>query len=83
MYDLEWTETAWRDIDQLSDYLIDQEEDFQAAEDMVKQILQAPERLTVMPWSGTPGRVPGTRELLVRKTRYSLVYSVLIPRCLS
>ena len=49
MYDPEWTETAWRDVDQLPDYLIDQEEDFQAAEDMVKHILQAPVRSNEYP----------------------------------
>jgi len=76
MYNIEWADPAWEDIDELADYLIDQEEDFQLVEESVKRILQAPERLSVMPWSGKPGRVPDTRELLVQKTRYSLVYSV-------
>ena len=76
MYNIEWTDPAWEDIDELSDYLVAHEEDFQLAEEIVKRILEAPERLSVMPWSGKPGRVPGTRELLVQKTRYSLVYSV-------
>ena len=76
MYNIEWTDPAWEDIDELSDYLIGQEEDFQLAEEIVKRILEAPERLSVMPWSGKPGRIPDTRELLVHNTRYSLVYSV-------
>jgi len=76
MYNIEWTDPAWEDIDELADYLIGQEESFQLAEEIVKRILQAPERLSVMPWSGKPGRVPDTRELIVQKTRYSLVYSV-------
>jgi len=76
MYNIEWTDPAWADIDELADYLIGQEESFQLVEKIVKRILQAPEHLSVMPWSGKPGRVQGTRELLVQKTRYSLVYSV-------
>ena len=76
MYNIEWTEPAWEDIDELADYLMRQEESFQLAEELVRRILEAPERLAVMPWSGKPGRVPDTRELLVQKTRYSLVYAV-------
>ena len=76
MYNIEWTDPAWADIDELADYLVAQEEDFRLAEEIVQRILQATEQLTDMPWSGKPGRVPDTRELLVPKTRYSLVYSV-------
>ena len=76
MYNIEWADPAWEDIDELVGYLIGQEEDVQLVEEIVKRILQAPEHLSVMPWSGKPGRVPDTRELLVQKTRYSLVYAV-------
>lgn len=75
-YMIEWTEPAWDDLDEISDYLIEQEEDLQIAGDMVARILQAPEQLSSLPWSGKPGRVPETRELRVQKTRYALVYAV-------
>ena len=75
-YDIEWTEPAWDDLDEIADYLIEQEEDFQVADDMVARILQAPDHLSSLPWSGKPGRVPETRELCVQKTRYALVYAV-------
>ncbi|MDL2207927.1 type II toxin-antitoxin system RelE/ParE family toxin [Desulfovibrio sp. OttesenSCG-928-M16] len=75
-YNIEWTAPAWDDVDEISNYLIEQEDDFQVADDMVARILQAPEHLSSLPWSGKPGRLPDTRELRVQKTRYSLVYAV-------
>lgn len=75
-YNIGWTDPAWDDLNELSDYLVEQEEDFQVADDMVARILQAPEQLASLPWSGKPGRVPETRELRVQKTRYALVYAV-------
>ena len=75
MYSIEWTDPAWEDLDEITDYLTEQE-DFQLADEMVNHILKAPEHLSSMPWSGKPGRVPETRELLVQNTRYALVYSV-------
>ena len=75
-YGIEWTDPAWDDLNEISDYLIAQEEDFQIADDMVVRILQAPEQLSSLPWSGKPGRVPDTRELRVQKTRYAFVYAV-------
>ena len=75
-YDIEWTEPAWDDLDEIADYLIEQEEDFHVADDTVARILRASEQLSSLPWSGKPGRVPETRELRVQKTRYALVYAV-------
>ena len=75
-YTIEWTDPAWDDLDEMSTCLIEQEEDFQIAGEMVARILQASEQLTALPWSGKPGRVPETRELRVQQTRYALVYAV-------
>lgn len=74
-HNIEWTDPAWDDLNEISDYLIEQEEDFQVADEMVARILQVPEQLSSLPWSGKPGRVPETRELRVQKTRYALVYT--------
>ena len=41
-YDIEWTDPAWDDLNEISDCLIAQEEYFQIADDMVARILQAP-----------------------------------------
>ena len=75
-YNIEWTDPAWDDLDEISTYLIEQEENFQVAGDMLARILQAPEQLSLLPWSGKPGRIAETRELRVQKTRYALVYAV-------
>lgn len=75
-YDIKWTAPAWDDLEAISDYLVDHEEDVQLAGEVVARILQTPEQLSFMPWSGRPGRVPETRELRVQKTRYALVYAV-------
>ena len=75
-YHIEWTEPAFADLDEISDYLAEQEEDFHAANDMRARRRQAPVQLSALPWSGKPGRVPKTRELQVQKTRYALVYAV-------
>ncbi len=41
-----------------------------------EQIEAAAGRLAQFPQSGRPGRVPGTRELVIRRTRYVAAYTV-------
>lgn len=76
MFKIEWSEPATGDIDELADYLIAREGDFAIAERVIQRILKAPEHLAALPWAGKPGRLPETREWQVKKTRYSLIYSV-------
>jgi toxin ParE1/3/4 len=47
-----------------------------AARLVVERVLKAVSRLANQPALGRPGRVPGTRELIVPKTRYVLPYRV-------
>ncbi len=47
-----------------------------AAQDISARILAAAERLLRYPDSGRPGRIPGTRELVVPQTPYILPYRV-------
>jgi addiction module RelE/StbE family toxin len=47
-----------------------------AATRVVKSILAAVERLAEYPAMGHPGRVPGTRELIVSRTPYIIPYRV-------
>ena len=51
-------------------------DDPQAARQVVNQVLDAVAVLALQPGSGRPGRVPGTRELVVGKTRYLAPYRV-------
>jgi toxin ParE1/3/4 len=61
---------------------LDAEANFVAAEDpaaarvLVQRVLNAVSQLHEQPGLGRPGRVPGTRELVVLKTRYIVPYRV-------
>ena len=61
---------------------LDEEAAFIAAEDpaaaslVVRRIMAAVAELTDRPGIGRPGRVPGTRELVVARTRYVIPYRV-------
>jgi toxin ParE1/3/4 len=48
----------------------------EAARDVVRRVLGAVAMLAEQPGIGRPGRVPGTRELVVLKTRYIVPYRV-------
>jgi len=69
-----WLRTALRNLD---------EEAFSIAADaaaaarlVVERALEAVAQLAEQPGLGRPGRVPGTRELIVSKTRYLVPYRV-------
>jgi len=51
-------------------------DDTAAARLVVKRVLAAVAMLAEQPGLGRPGRVPGTRELIVAKTRYIVPYRV-------
>ncbi len=71
---IKWTESAWEDLDGISDYLLGEGVPFEAVEEYVKRIFKAPEHLATLPGAGKPGRMPGTREWLVKDTPYTLIY---------
>jgi plasmid stabilization system protein ParE len=51
-------------------------DDPKAAQLVVQRILDAVAMLPAQPGMGRPGRVPGTRELVVLKTKYIVPYRV-------
>jgi toxin ParE1/3/4 len=71
---IEWTESAWQDLDGITDYLLAEGVAFDAVEEYAKRIFKAPEHLTTLPGAGKPGRMPGTREWLIANTPYALIY---------
>ena len=75
-----WTESAWEDLDGIADYLLGESLPFEIVEEYVKRIFTAPEHLATFPGAGKPGRVPNTREWLVKDMPYALVYRVLSDR---
>ena len=69
-----WLRTALRNLDDEASYIA--HDSPQAAQQVVQRVLTAAALLAEQPGLGRPGRVPGTRELLVPKTRYVVPYRV-------
>lgn len=67
-----WGRRARRDFNELISYIA--EESIQTAQLVADRIDKAVELLTQMPQAGRTGRVTGTRELVVQRTPYILVY---------
>ena len=66
------SQSALRDLEDITNYIaID---DPAAARAVVRRMRHALERLEYFPESGTPGRTPDTRELVVGKTPYIVMY---------
>ena len=71
---LKWLRMALRNLDEEAAFIA--AEDPKAAQLVVGRILNAVAVLAEQPGMGRPGRVPGTRELVVTKTRYLIPYRV-------
>jgi plasmid stabilization system protein ParE len=69
-----WLRKALRNLDDEASYIA--VDDPNAARLVVARVLEAVHTLEREPALGRPGRVPGTRELVVRKTRYLVPYGV-------
>jgi len=69
-----WLRKALRSLDDEATYIA--ADDAAAARLVVKRVLDAVALLAEQPGLGRPGRVPGTRELIVAKTRYIVPYRV-------
>lgn len=71
---VKWLRTALRNLDEEATYIA--ADDAAAARLVVARVLDAVALLAEQPGLGRPGRVPGTRELVVVKTRYLVPYRV-------
>lgn len=69
-----WLRKALRNLDEEATYIA--VDDDRAARLVVQRILEAVALLAEQPGLGRPGRLPGTRELVVPKTRYIVPYRV-------
>jgi plasmid stabilization system protein ParE len=69
-----WLRTALRNLDEEATYIA--ADDPVAARLVVARVLEAVTQLADQPGLGRPGRVPGTRELVVARTRYMVPYRV-------
>jgi toxin ParE1/3/4 len=69
-----WLRKALRNLDAEASFIAT--DDPIAARRVVMRVLAAVDLLAEQPSLGRPGRVPGTRELIVPKTRYIVPYRV-------
>lgn len=73
---LTWTDLAEKDLDSLEDYIA-KESHPRVAIDIVFRVIDAIELiLPDHPYAGRPGRVIGTRELVIENTPFIAVYRI-------
>ena len=70
---IRWTEEASTDLVEIIDYI--EQRNPSAAQSLLAAIVQSAENLPLMPYLFRPGRVAGTRELVVHPN-YIVVYQV-------
>ena len=69
---LRWTAPALRDLEQIGDYIA--RDNKGAAARIVTAVLDRAELLRAQPLLGRPGRVAGTRELVIAGTPFIAAY---------
>jgi toxin ParE1/3/4 len=72
---IEWTEQATRQLDQTRDYIAFSNSE-EVATRITLQIVSSIQQLAAFPTSGRPGRVPGTRELVIANTLFIVAYGI-------
>lgn len=70
-----WTRTALRDLVAIGEYI--EQDNPIAARSVVSRLHQACERLTEFPERGRIGRVEGTRELVIPRLSFIIVYRLV------
>lgn len=71
---IRWVRRALANLQDEAEYIA--RDDPEAAARTVQRIVSSIDRLAAYPASGRPGRVPGTRELIVLGTPYIVPYRV-------
>ena len=69
-----WLKRALKNLDEEAEYIA--RDNPPAAARIVERIATSVDRLATHPASGRPGRVPGTRELVISGTPYIVPYRV-------
>jgi toxin ParE1/3/4 len=69
---LRWTEAAADDLERIADYLFENTP-LHAAR-IVRTIYESPRQLLTFPALGRPGKVEGTRELVLTPLPYVVIY---------
>lgn len=72
--EIKWLKKALLNLDQEAEYIA--KDDPQAARMVVQRIYHTVSLLKDNPSLGHPGRLPGTQEIIIPKTRYIIPYRV-------
>ncbi len=72
--EIKWLRTALKNLDQEAEYIA--KDNPEAARLVVQRIHHTVSLLSNNPSLGHPGRLPGTHELIIPKTRYIVPYRV-------
>jgi toxin ParE1/3/4 len=72
VHEIEWSVPAINDLKSAGEYIA--EENRTAAKKMASRVQEGVEYLTEYPHMGRPGRLEGTRELVVSGTPFIVVY---------
>ncbi len=70
---IEWSTHALSDLHAISDY-IERDRNLETANRVTRSIYEAILSLRTLPYRGRPGRVENTRELVVPKPPYVIIY---------
>jgi toxin ParE1/3/4 len=70
-----WTAPAARDLEAIGDYIARQ--NLNAARRTVQRIRSKVRTLAIHPYLGRPGRIAGTRELVVASTPFIVAYRLV------
>lgn len=73
-YRIRWLKTALKNLNDEAAYIA--RDSPKAAKELVKRVLDGVDALAEHPAIGRPGRVPGTRELVITDTSYLVPYRV-------
>lgn len=71
---VKWTRTALANLDEEAAYIA--QSNPQAAADIIERLEKAVRTLADFPAMGRPGRVSGTREMVVTDTPYTVPYRI-------
>ena len=75
---IKWSLAAGNDLAEILAYFIGIAEE-ESGKSVVSQLIKSAGRLARYPLSGKPGRLQGTREIILRKLPYILVYRIASP----
>lgn len=76
---VDWSPSAIADLKTIAEW-IEQDRDLETANRIVRAIYDAVQGLRIMPYRGRYGRLENTRELVVARLAYIVVYQVLEER---